>query len=416
MPSNRTQIALILLLGFALRIFWLIFADTQPVSQFESFRSLGEGIIEYGPFGYPEPTAFRFPGYPAFLGVMMLVSESTTWLGFTSVVLSTSLIYVVFRLTLALTGTHTASLIAALITAVAPTFVYFAPVLASEHLFTLLLFTSFLTAAGTSSGVLRKSILAGVLIGLATLTRGSGLFYAPLLAAVILFTDEAPVRRRLVAVIALTAVVIAVLSPWYLRNYSVFGPGAGLSTTGGINFYCAHNPDEYGCQTIIGTPLEGLSDIEAQENGYRLGLEYLQEISVAEALATVAEGTRRLYLKPAKYSLKWSLRLPREHREAPWTENRIPARGFFDSLLFYYYLVIAFAFCSLLLLRKYAMKAWIMLYGVILMNWAGYALIFYSKPRYRYTAEVTFMVLAAIVIFEISLHMRRHLADRRAAT
>jgi hypothetical protein len=54
------------------------------------------------------------------------------------------------------------------------------------------------------------------------------------------------------------------------------------------------------------------------------------------------------------------------------------------------------AFLSVFFLRHYAPRVWLFLYGVVLMNWIGYALIFWAKARYRYVSEVVFCILAAL--------------------
>ena len=78
---------LILLLGFALRLAWLLFARPVPVSDFEGYRQLAINLLDRHFFGFSTPKAYRLPGNPAFLALAMLVSRSVIWLSFANVLL-----------------------------------------------------------------------------------------------------------------------------------------------------------------------------------------------------------------------------------------------------------------------------------------------------------------------------------------
>ena len=137
------------------------------------------------------------------------------------------------------------ALLAAAICAVHPDFVFFAPVLATEPMFLLLLILAgILTLRLRTVDPARQPLhatIAGLFYGAAILTRVDALFFLPALAALI---GRSALRRGVIAGLMVgTAIVV---TPWYVRNRVVIGPGAGLSTTGGVNFYYAHNDRAYG--------------------------------------------------------------------------------------------------------------------------------------------------------------------------
>lgn len=121
----------------------------------------------------------------------------------------------------------------------------YAPLVASAaEVMTEALFTALLVAAvwaaleARARGGWRWSAAAGVLTGLAGLTRPVGLLAAPALVAVAAWEERAaggPWRRRwLPFAIALCAGVAAALSPWTLRNAAVHGAFIPVSTHGGF--------------------------------------------------------------------------------------------------------------------------------------------------------------------------------------
>jgi hypothetical protein len=111
----------------------------------------------------------------------------------------------------------------------------------SEPLFLVLLLGAgflLLTAVDRPSSTL--ALAAGILTGLAVLTRPSALLVAPLLAAP-LADRRWPFRAR--AHIAAAAVLGAVLAlaPWTIRNAAVYREFVLVSDVGGFNFYLGNS-------------------------------------------------------------------------------------------------------------------------------------------------------------------------------
>jgi hypothetical protein len=111
----------------------------------------------------------------------------------------------------------------------------------SEPLFLLLLLSAgFLLLVAVDRPSSTLALVAGVLAGLAILTRPSALLVAPLLAAP-LFDRRWPPRMR--AHLASAGVLAAVLSlaPWTIRNLFVYRELVLVSDVGGFNFYLGNS-------------------------------------------------------------------------------------------------------------------------------------------------------------------------------
>lgn len=399
--KSPSWIIFILLIGFMVRFLWWAYAKPIPVSDFAQYLRLAEEFLKLGHIGIPNPSALQLPGYPIFLAIILLISDSIAWLSFVNVILSTIIIFLVYKIAINLTTNHPLSLIAALICALNPTFVYFSPVLASEHLYAILFLLAFLVLFDNSDSLLtrgiKKPFLIGILFGTAILTRGEGLFYIPILLIMTYFLGKINTYRYLVALILGLVITIA---PWYIRNYYLVGPGSGLSTSSGINFYYAHNNDHYGWYSLDGTILEGKNELHLQKLGYQLGINYLTSATPLRLINDIKLGTKNLFLSSGVYSISWSIRLPRLEPGTPYPTKQLNGIYWFKLSTQSYFPLLAAAILSCLFLFRYSLRTWIFLYGIVITNWIGYTWIFWGKARYRYISEVIFCILGALFLFE----------------
>ncbi|MDK2973061.1 MAG: hypothetical protein PWP23_2816 [Candidatus Sumerlaeota bacterium] len=416
-------LALLLLLGFALRVAYWIHVDPYPISDFWEHQFFAQRLLDSGTLGAVGPSAYRLPGYIVFLAGLMLVSTSVAWLSFANVVLSSALVGMVYALARSLEVPRGGALVAAALTAFNPTFIFYAGVLASEHLYILLVFGAFVAAMKADPQqagfrrVLPPLLLGGSLLGLAILTRGEGVFLAPVLVLGLLaawWPGRTAERKRL-ALLALVPLVTAMLVvlPWYVRNQVLVGPGSSLSTTGGLNFYFAHNDVRYGFHGLAGTPFEELGVVSMQQTvmeggdelaihrlGNRLGWQHIRNAPAAELLADVRRGTRDLFWTHGKYAVDWSTKGPREAPGLPYPDKEIRGKESFIRLTGWWFLLGPAAAASLLLVWRYPLRQSVVLYGIIAATWAGYAVIFWAKARYRFTAEAAAPILVGMLLVE----------------
>ena len=393
------QAFLVVGLGLTLRIVWMLFASPVPVSDYEKYRSLAEELLLYHQLGVPEQSATRLPAYPALLALAMLVTHSLVWLRLVNVLISSVLIGLVYGVAYHVArGEKMVATCSALICALDPTFVFFAPILASEHLFTALLMATLLVLLLPGRNVMPRALLAGALFGLAALTRGEGLFHLPT-AFLALALSTSGWRRRAVTFVVFLLPVVGLTGAWAARNRALVGPGAGLSTTGGTNFYMAHNPISYGYESLEDTPLSGLPELEAHRRGYQLGMEQLKKHPF-QLVRDAALGTKGFF-SPGAYAVRISARLPHAANEREYPEKKIAGRRLLAGIEVLGYGVLMLLVILSLTLRNVPPGARALPLVYLAMSWLCYAVVFWANERYRFPAEAALCLLAGLGLSRI---------------
>jgi 4-amino-4-deoxy-L-arabinose transferase-like glycosyltransferase len=186
------------------------------------------------------PTAYWPIGYPAFLGLAFHLFGGEVLVGqLANLALSLGLLAAVRRLVLDMGGDRAAANLAVLLLAIYPNQVAYTALLSSEPLFALLLTVGILAMfRGTWQGW----TAAGLLFGLAVLTKPQALPIPALLLAVALVRRPLPWRTALTAGAIVYLAIGAVLTPWQLRNQALFGEFVFVSNNGGGNLLIGANP------------------------------------------------------------------------------------------------------------------------------------------------------------------------------
>jgi hypothetical protein len=143
------------------------------------------------------------PVFPALLALFALISDNAQWLKLVPALCGLGWLYLTWRLLVKMGASANSALFLVGLTASSPTVVFLATNLMSETLFALLVMAALLCLLD------ERVALAGLLAGLATLTRTAGV---PLIAACIL-TLAARARLRAALVFAGTAMVV--VAPWF---------------------------------------------------------------------------------------------------------------------------------------------------------------------------------------------------------
>jgi hypothetical protein len=392
--ANRLAV-IVVGVAFMLRLVWLLFAQPVPVSDFSVYRSLAGALLDHGQLGYPRPTTFYLPVHPATLAVLMLVSRSDLWLGFGMVLLSTAACLLVYLVGRRLFARESTALTAAAIFAVLPTFVFFSPVLATEHMFIVLMLASILVALGLRGSAGWRALGLGALLGLAVLTRGEAMSYVPAFLFFLWLVPGSGRSVRLNQSLVVVLGVVAVLTPWYIRNAVVASPDAGLSSGSGINFYFAHNDSGY-YGWYEDNPFRDMSHEEANREGWRLGLEYLRE-HPRRLLRDVRLGTYQLFAIP-DFALFFSTRDVRPG-EPVFFEKDLPFLGFLgDGLRLGAMTFLVAAALALLLARRWSRPLVTLLVPLIFLSWVWRTVLFWGNPRYGYFILVMLVFFAAMTI------------------
>lgn len=189
-----------------------------------------------------DPLFFRPPGYSAFLAAITLGHpERVAVAKVASAVLGSFAAVILAAIAARLFGRRGVAIGVGIAAALDPSLVMVSSDVQSEPLFlVLLLGAGFLLLASVDRPSSTLSLAAGILTGLAILTRPSALAVAPMLAAP-LGDRRWPFRVR--AHIAAAAVLGAVLAvaPWTIRNAAVYREFVLVSDVGGFNFYLGNS-------------------------------------------------------------------------------------------------------------------------------------------------------------------------------
>ena len=220
----------ILLAALLVRLaLWLWFEGVEPrIYDERDYDSIAVSLAERGEFALRGgATSARPPLYPALVSVVYRVAGVRDYqaVRLLQILLNLALVPVVFALGRRLYDERT-GWIAAGLTAFYPSLWGHDYLLLTEVLFTLLLCGGALALVEFSTAKeprRRTLVAAGILLGLAALTRSSLFLYPPLLAvAVFALWRESP-RRRMAAVVLFVAAFGIVVAPWIARNSRLHG-------------------------------------------------------------------------------------------------------------------------------------------------------------------------------------------------
>jgi len=214
-------------------------------SWIELGRQLARPAVAFSPLR--SDLVFYPPVYPYLVGALFRLSGSMAAVLWVQVVLGALLVPVVGRAAERAFGPR-ASVLAAAFTAFYPELVWYPAHYWSETVFLLLLWAAIERAlAADAAASWRTAAAAGVLFGLATLTRELALYLVPLVVlwtvrpwavgATSVGTRIVLSRNRLVGAGALLLVTVLTIAPWTLRNAIVFRAFIPVSTMGGLNLW-----------------------------------------------------------------------------------------------------------------------------------------------------------------------------------
>jgi 4-amino-4-deoxy-L-arabinose transferase-like glycosyltransferase len=409
--SRRTWLALLAVAaaGLVIRVVYVLafargaggFGDFQFYNAVPGLLIDGHGFSNPFDFAFGDalrPTAAHPPAWPFLLaGVSAIFGNGASpadlaATGFTAhrltgCVVGTVGIVLVGLLAHRVAG-HRVALIAAAIVAFSPTTIGVDGSTMSEALYAPLITLVLLVAyAVRDRGSWWTAAALGAAIGLAALTRAEALLLVLLLGAPVVWHAGKNWQRRALLGAALLAACVIVVAPWTIRNWSVFDRPVVISTNEGFLWAMANCP-----QTYSG-PLEGFASLDClprkrspNEAAYaaaarRKGLNYAKDHAGELPPVLVVRLLRT-----------WGLWQP--FRDASETEG-VPRRVNETSVVVEW-LLDALAVIGFVLLRRRGAPLWILLSPVVLVCLV--TILGHGLARYRYAAEPSLIVLAAITI------------------
>jgi 4-amino-4-deoxy-L-arabinose transferase-like glycosyltransferase len=213
-------------------------------------------------------TVFRAPGYPFFLagiyaasGLMHRFAAARLAQALLGAALAPLTALLAVRLGIGRRG----ALLAGGAVALYPILLFYPLALASENLFTvLLLAATILLLAAIDGGRAATAAAAGVMLGLATLTRSTAILFLPLGAAALWARPPAPGagRRGPRGAIIFSLAACLTVAPWAVRNSLLLGRPAFVENSLGYNLFVSYHPQGNGgfAFNVAGIPLHILDD------------------------------------------------------------------------------------------------------------------------------------------------------------
>jgi hypothetical protein len=217
--------------------FLLLEPSTHPVADERTWTNWAvENLISAKVSLSPLRTHMIFypPLYPYFVALGYLAFGSLAGVKWAQVVVASLLVPAVGRVGARVFGRRV-GVLAAGIAAFYPELCWFSVHFWSETLFMVLLWWALerLVAAGAAASV-GSAVAAGVLWGLAILTRETALYFTPLAALWLAWGRRSGGRARGGAFLLAAVLTVA---PWTLRNWVVFRAFVPVSTAGGLNLF-----------------------------------------------------------------------------------------------------------------------------------------------------------------------------------
>jgi 4-amino-4-deoxy-L-arabinose transferase-like glycosyltransferase len=232
----------ILVSGAVLRLaLWAWFQDLPlNVWDEQDYNQLAIRLVTHGDYASAtgELVSLRPPLYPAFVASIYAVCglENYQAVRFVQALLSLVTLYLAYRLGV-LVSSRRVALVLAAGCCFYPSLLGFNNLLLTETLFTLLLLAFCLTFV---TALQRQSLgwlaWAGVVLGLAALTRSVVWLLPPLLALFLLWAWQTRVRSRLAAGAVLVLTFAATIAPWAIRNTLLHKTFVTIDVMSGRNF------------------------------------------------------------------------------------------------------------------------------------------------------------------------------------
>jgi 4-amino-4-deoxy-L-arabinose transferase-like glycosyltransferase len=395
----RPHLPLLLILLLALG--WRLLLWAQPLhppanDEVEYIAVARDLLAGRGWVFYESWRWLRAPLYPLFLaGSLWLAGGDLQWAALPNVLLSVGVVALVYRLAreLAPRAGRRPALIAAAAAALLQTYGTFASLYMSETLFSALFAGTLLACARwRRTGRLGWAGAAGLLFGMACLTRSAALVFLPAALLWMAGVDWARTGRLRVRAalpgLLMTLCAALLIAPWTLRNCRAYGECILIESGFSYNLWAFYEPRE--SLDEINAALEAIPNpAERADEASRRGLERLREDPSILLRKLPAEWERLWVIKP----------IPDRFRLASAYSDPPPALFLsallLDDLLYLLVLCAAASGMALLLSRRDALAVLMLLWiGVFV----GATLLTHAEGRYRHFLFMVLIPLAGVAV------------------
>jgi len=380
--SKKRTILLIFIIALIIRICFIFTVEPIPLeTDSKHYDALGTRLAEGK--GYinssGQPTAFRPPIYPLFLGATYKIAgHNLTWVRIVQAMLGAGICVLAYLIGAVIFDRMIANLTGYLCCLYLPLIVNTSQIL-TETLFTFLLLLGILLIISRNNYV--NLVISGIVLGLALLTRPFLIFFLPFLYGWLFLQNK---FGRLRGVAMLSIGIFLVLSPWILRNYCRLNSFVPFANVGGITLYNSYVVPQKGFSF---NSLEGVDDEyytirnETDRSRFLTGkaVEYIRENPAKTAKLAIVKVL--LFIYPFDgywYSLSFGSKY----------------NMFWGIVLCFSLLGIGFSLCDNDINKK-------VIYLLFLSYLIG-VMVFYGSPRFRVPIEPLLICFAANGIVRFS--------------
>ncbi len=245
------RVGLVVVVALAVRTLWVLGVHAKPVSDYLFYYQAAVSLAHrhgYEILGHP--TGFFPPGYPAFLAPFLAFThDSITFARGSGILLGGLSAGLAFALGDRLGGRN-AGLIAGLLFGLAPDYVVYGGLLASENLMIPILLGACLYLGSFRPARVNweRGLILGVLLGAGALVKPTA---AVVLPVFFVYLWVAGGRRGLAGAAVMVAAAALVCAPWVARNAVVMHE-VTISTNGGYTLRMGLDPLATGGPTLKG--------------------------------------------------------------------------------------------------------------------------------------------------------------------
>lgn len=394
-------LASLVLLALVARVAGVLVVGGYHAPWLSEYEEIARTILRNGFYGYnedglpPVPSSFMPPLYPFFLaGIMALFSDgSGLHIKAVQSVLSAGSVLLTFWLAWEIFGERSVALLSALISALYPSFIVGALEISTATLevllvqvFGILVFRWYRRKSSCHAG------LAGLALGLLSLTRAPAMLMAPLASFWMMSAEADQTYRRKIRALALFLAMLAVtIAPWTIRNYLVHGALVPISTNGGINLWIGNNPRATGEFVYF-------KEVDPDIFARVLPLTEVQRDSLfyEEASSFIRDNPRAFLQLLAKKAVYFWWFRPSIGSSYP--DMGLALQAATTGLMLAYTAVLPLAVLGLVLLLRSKERASLPLFGIVVLPYMATSIIFFAATRFRAPVEPFLIILASYAI------------------
>ena len=356
------------------------------------YLELAKDLLESGNYGdsYLSDQAHYTPGYPIFLyAIYNTYGVSILLAGFLNSLFS-ALIPPLIYLMASRFADYKAAALASAIAVFDPYFLYYSPLLLTE---TLLAFLPLLSLLLLFISLEKDSYiylaLSALVMGISTMVNPVTLPF-PLIFMLYLLLQRGLVFKKFIKQSIVYLVFFsAVMTPWAVRNYFVFGTPVLTTSNTGKTFYGSNHFSSRRTNANMGTYLFGWNDFAKY---FKCG-DPFDELSMDRKMfkAGLTElkdnYTKIPYLELRKFINFWGVR-PDPTKEK-WTLNDSLSLCTYGIILIFF--VIGF-------FKTFKPRDKIFIFHLMILLYTALALVFWGTPRFRFPVSPYIIILSSMVI------------------